>query len=167
MSRRRRFSMDMKQNSTFALNITSMTDMFTLILVFLLQNFSTSSVEINPVNGLKLPVSNSFKNPVDILQISVSLDEIRVKDKVVARVQNRQIASADVDPQDSNFIQPLFKELQERAKDPKSQKSDGQDNGQLLLQADQNLPYQTLRKVMYTASMAGFPHVKLITVVGN
>ncbi len=167
MGRRRRFAMDVKQNSTFALNIASMTDMFMLILVFLLQNFSTTTVEIDPINGMQLPVSNSYKNPVDVLQISISLDEIRVLDKVVARVQSRQIATADIDPQDSNFILPLFKELQERAKDPKAQKGDEQDNGQLLLQADQNLPYQTLRKVMYTASMAGFPHVKLITVVGN
>lgn len=167
MSRRRRFSLDVKQNSTFALNITSMTDMFTLLLVFLLQNFSTSSVEINPVIGMKLPVSNSYKNPVDILQVSVSMDEIRVADKVVATIKNRQIASVDIDPQDSNFIQPLFKMLQEHAKDPKAKKADDQDNGQILLQADQGLPYQTLRKVMYTASMAGFPHVKLITVVGN
>ncbi len=167
MSRRRRFSLDVKQNSTFALNITAMTDMFTLLLVFLLQSYSTSSVEINPIDQLTLPHSNSYKNPTDVLQISISLNEIRVLDKVVATVKDRQIASADVDPQDSNFIQPLFKELQERAKDPKSKKSDEQDNGQLLLQADQNLPYQTLRKVMYTASMAGFPHVKLITVIGN
>jgi biopolymer transport protein ExbD len=167
MSRRRRFALDIKNNSTFSLNITSMTDMFTLLLVFLLQNFSTSSVEIKSIEGLKLPTSNSYKNPVDILQVSVSLEDIRVSDKIVAKIGNRQIASADVDPQDSNFIQPLFKELQARAQDPKSKKNDDQDNGQILLQADQNLPYQTLRKVMYTASMAGFPHVKLITVVGN
>ncbi len=167
MSRRRRFEMKMNNNSTFTLNITSMTDMFTLLLVFLLQNYSTSAVEIKPIDGLNLPLSNSQKNPVDIIQISVSSTEIRVSDKVVAKVANRQIATADVDPQDSNFIQPLFKELQERAKDPKAKKDDDQDNGQVLLQADQNLPYQTLRKVMYTASMAGYPHVKLITVVGN
>ena len=167
MSRRRRFELDVKNNSTFSLNITSMTDMFTLLLVFLLQNFSTSSVEIKPIDGLNLPVSNSYKNPVDVLQVSISLQDIRVSDKIVAKVANRQIASADVDPQDSNFIQPLFKELQERAKDPKAKKTDDEDNGQILVQADQNLPYQTLRKVMYTASMAGFPHVKLITVVGN
>ena len=167
MSRRRRFSLDVKNNSTFSLNITSMTDMFTLLLVFLLQNFSTSTVEIKPIDGLNLPVSNSYKNPVDVLQVSISLQDIRVSDKIVAKVANRQIASADVDPQDSNFIQPLFKELQERAKDPKAKKTDDEDNGQILVQADQNLHYQTLRKVMYTASMAGFPHVKLITVVGN
>jgi biopolymer transport protein ExbD len=144
-----------------------MTDMFTLLLVFLLQNFSTSSVEIKPISNMNLPLSSSYKNPVDVLQISVSQDEIRVSDKVVAHVQNRQIASNEVDAQDSNFIQPLFKELQERAKDPKAKKTEDQDNGQILLQADKDLPYQTLRKVMYTASMAGFPHVKLVTVVGN
>lgn len=167
MTRRRKFEMKMNQNSTFTLNITSMTDMFTLLLVFLLQNFATSAVEINQVEGLKLPQSNSYKNPTDIIQVSVSLSEIKVADKVVAKVQDRLIASADVDPQDSNFIQPLFKELQERAKDPKARKGEDQDNGQLLLQADRKLPYQTLRKVMYTASMAGFPHVKLITVLGQ
>lgn len=167
MSRRRKFEMKMNHNSTFNLNITSMTDMFTLLLVFLLQNFAASAVEINPVEGLTLPQSNSYKNPTDILQVSVSLNEIKVADKVIAKVQDRQIATADVDPQDTNFIQPLFKELQERAKDPKARKGDEQDNGQLLLQADKSLPYQTLRKVMYTASMAGFPHVKLITVIGQ
>ncbi len=167
MGRRRHFEMDVKQNSTFTLNITSMTDMFTLLLVFLLQNFATSSVELKPVKDLRVPTSNSYKNPVDVLQVSVSEGEIRVSDKVVARVQNRQIASTDIDPQDSNFIKPLFQELQERAHDPKAQKGKDEDNGQILLQADQNLPYQTIRKVMYTASMAGYPHVKLVTVIGN
>ena len=36
MSRRRRAEFDTKKKSTFALNITSMTDMFTILLVFLL-----------------------------------------------------------------------------------------------------------------------------------
>jgi biopolymer transport protein ExbD len=167
MTRRRKFELKMAQNSTFTLNITSMTDMFTLLLVFLLQNFATSTVEIEPVKSLSLPSSASAKNPVDVLQVSISLHEIKVADKVVATVQERMIATADVDPQDSNFIQPLFKELQERARDPKAQKDETQENGQILLQADKSLPYQTLRKVMYTASMAGFPHVKLMTVVGH
>jgi biopolymer transport protein ExbD len=167
MSRRKKFEMKPRNNSTFQLNITSMTDMFTLLLVFLLQNFSTSSVQIDPVKNLALPTSNSYKNPVDILQVSVSLDEVKVLDKIVAKILDRNIASADIDPQDSNFILPLFKELQEKAKDPKAKKTEDEDNGQIILQADKSLPYQTLRKIMYTASMAGFPHVKLITVVGN
>lgn len=164
MSRRKGYSMNIRHNSTFALNITSMTDMFTLLLVFLLQNFASSTVEIKPVENLALPSSNTTKNPVLSVQISVSQNEIRVGDKAVARIQNREIASADVDPQDTNFIQPLFKELLVIAQDPNIKK---EEKNQIMLQADQDLPYQTLRKVMYTASMAGFPQVKLITVLGN
>lgn len=164
MSRRKRFSMNINQNSTFTLSIASMTDMFTLLLVFLLQNFATSSVEIKPQQNLALPTSNSYKNPILSVQISVSTDDIKVNDKLVARIQNRDIASADIDPQDTNFIQPLFKELQAIALDPNVKKDE---KNQIMLQADQNLPYQTLRKVMYTASMAGFPQVKLVTVLGN
>lgn len=164
MSRRKRFALNINQNSTFTLSIASMTDMFTLLLVFLLQNFATSSVEIKPQQNLALPTSNSYKNPILSVQISVSTDDIKVNDKLVARIQNRDIASADVDPQDTNFIQPLFKELQAIALDPNVKKDE---KNQIMLQADQNLPYQTLRKVMYTASMAGFPQVKLVTVLGN
>lgn len=164
MSRRKRFALNINQNSTFTLSIASMTDMFTLLLVFLLQNFATSSVEIKPQQNLALPTSNSYKNPILSVQISVSTEDIKVNDKWVARIQNRDIASADVDPQDTNFIQPLFKELQAIATDPNVKK---EEKNQIMLQADQNLPYQTLRKVMYTASMAGFPQVKLVTVLGN
>jgi len=64
---------------------------------------------------------------------------------------------------DSNFIKPLFDELQKFNKE--NAKSDKL--GKVLFQADQNLPYGVVRKVMYTASMAGFPNLKMVTVVGN
>lgn len=164
MSRRKRFETNVKQNSTFALNITSMTDMFTLLLVFLLQNFATSPVEVKPIENLRLPASNTVKNPIMAIQISVSTTEIKVGEKVVAQMSNRDIASAAIDPQDTNFIKPLFQELQTLAQNPNIKP---EEKNQIMLQADQDLPYQTLRKVMYTASMAGFPQVKLVTVIGN
>ncbi len=164
MSRRKGFELNIKQNSTFTLNITSMTDMFTLMLVFLLQNFAATTVEIKTPDGLALPASNTSKNPILSLQIAVSKTEIKIGENVVARIQNREIASTDIDPQDTNFIQPLFKALQAIALDPNIKKDE---KNQIMLQADQDLPYQTLRKVMYTASMAGFPQVKLVTVLGN
>ncbi len=164
MSRRRQHELNIKQNSTFSLNITSMTDMFTLMLVFLLQNFAATTVQVDPVEGLRLPASNTYKNPVLSIQIAVSSKEIRVGDKIVAEVQNREIAGRHIDPQDTNFIKPLFDELQAVAQNPEIKQDE---KNQIMLQADQELPYQTLRKVMYTASMAGFPRIKLVTVVGN
>ncbi|MGE0633168.1 MAG: ExbD/TolR family protein, partial [Pseudobdellovibrionaceae bacterium] len=54
--------------------------------------------------------------------------------------------------------------LEKRAKAAEAEK---QSYGQILVQADQELPYETLRKVMYTASMAGFPQLKMATIVGE
>lgn len=165
MSRRRRFKMPTKGHSTFALNITSMTDMFTIMLVFLLQTYSTAEVEIKPENHLRLPTSNTTTNPVDGIRLTLSNDELKLDDKAVATLKEKQFASADVDMKDPNFLPTLFNELNklnaaDANKDPKKE-------GKILLQADAGLPYQTLRKVMYTASMAGFPQMKLVTMVGN
>lgn len=159
---RKRFQVPIKKNQAFTLNITSMTDMFTILLVFLLQNFS-SEVTIDPVAGLRLPQSTSDKNPVLGVKLAISPTELRFEDKVIAQVNGQNIDSSAIDKNDSNFIRPLFDELQKYNKENEKLAK----TGNVLLQADQDLPYATLRKVMYTASMAGFPKLKMITTVGN
>ncbi len=161
--KRKRFSVEVKKNQTFGLNITSMTDMFTILLVFLLQTYSTNDVQIDPVNGVRLPASNTQKNPVEGIKISLSPTELKFDQRKIASVENKNIETAMIDPNDSNFIKPLFEELQKFNKEnEKSLKI-----GKILFQADQDLPYGVIRKVMYTASMAGFPNLKMVTVVGE
>lgn len=160
---RNRYQVPIKKNQTFSLNITSMTDMFTILLVFLLQSYSVAEVNIDPANGLRLPSSNTEKNPIDGVRLSVSPTELKFDKTVVAKIQNNAIEVGAIDPNDSNFIKPLFDELQKfNASNEKLAKT-----GKVLLQADQELPFATLRKIMYTASMAGFPNLKLVTMVGN
>lgn len=168
MSRRQRYKPEIKKNTTFALNITSMTDMFTIMLVFLLQTFSTSDVEITPVNGLRLPASNSTSNPVEGIKISISKELIQIGDKTLAHVKNQQVDNNDIDPKDKNFIPKLFQALEEISKvNDRAALKAAIKEGRILLQADESLPYQTIKKIMYTSSMAGFPQLKLVTVVGN
>ena len=168
MSRRRRYELPTKKHSTFTLNITSMTDMFTIMLVFLLQTYSTSQVEIAPENGLRLPASNTMANPVEAVKLSVSSFGLKMGDHKIADLQNSDFTRQDLDANDSNFIKPLFEELEKLTKesgdDPKKSYVK---EGKILLQADQELPYSVIRKVMYTASMAGYPQLKLVTVVGD
>lgn len=163
MSRRRRFQLEHRKNS-FALNITSMTDMFTILLVFLLQTYSTSEVELNVEKNIRLPSSNSTANPIQGVKLSITNDAVKLGDKTIVLVKNKDFESKDLDAHDANFVVPLFKELDEIAKKAEVQ---GSKEGKLLLQADASLPYQTIRRVMYTASMAGFPQLKLVTVAGE
>ena len=153
-----------KRATTFGLNITSMTDMFTIMLVFLLQTYSTADVQIEPEKGMRMPSSNSELTPVKGIKISASQTELKVNDKVVSEMKNLEISKNSIDAKDTNFIQPLFAELDKLQKE--SNDKDIKD-GKLMLIADGDIPYQTLRKIFYTASMAGFPQLKMITVVGN
>lgn len=167
MSRRKRFQPNIKKNSTFFLNINSLTDMFTIMLVFLLQTYSTADVEVSPVAGLRLPASNTSLNPVEGARVTVSKDELRMGDHVLTSLKDKQFAAKDTDVNDPNFLPVLFAELDKLAKDEATKDKEWVKQGRVLLQADVAVPYQTLKKVMYTASMAGFPQLKLVTMVGN
>lgn len=162
---RTRYKPTVKQNQTFTLNITSMTDMFTILLVFLLQNFAAGEAQIQPVENVRLPASNTEKNPVVGIQISLSPKELKMDQTTLATVENQDIEAKSLDANDPSFIKPLFDKLNQLNAEAKAknQKSDGQ----VLLLADQDLPYSLIRKVMYTASMAGYPNLKMITTAGE
>lgn len=160
---RTRYKLDIKRNPSFTLNITSMTDMFTILLVFLLQTFASAEVPIDMVADLRLPSSTTEKNPVQGVQIAITQKELLFEHGSMTSIQDHDFSKASLDPNDSQFIKPLFDKLSAINKDPK-RKSEAK---QILLQADQDTPYTLIRKVMYTASMAGFPKVKLMTTVGE
>jgi biopolymer transport protein ExbD len=159
---RNRFKPIIKQNQTFSLNITSMTDMFTIMLVFLLQTFATSEVQIEPEAGIRLPASSTEKSPTNGIKISLTTNELKIDSKSLAKVNNKEIDKSAFEDSDNSFIKPLFAELQKI-----NENKDDKRIGKILLQADQQIPYLTLKKVMYTASLAGFPNIKLVTVVSQ
>lgn len=173
--KRGRFQNKSHAVKAIGLNITSMTDIFTILLVFLLQNYSTAEVQINPEEGVRVPSSSTYLNPTRSLQLSLSAKELKFEGKVLATLSGSDFVKADIDSNDSNFITPLFRELEKIAKDVEARdkagtleaKDDNLKQGHLLLLADQALPYNLLRKVMYTASMAGFPKLKMATMSGE
>lgn len=159
--------MEKRLPSTFKIQITSMVDMFVILLVFLLKSYSTSSVNITPSKNLSLPKSTSITDPQDVLKLVVSRDGVYVDDKNVIKFENGTVAKADLDPADPQFIPALFKELDEKAKNVKDiakLNSLVEFDGRVLVQADRDMPYSLLQKVMYTSMLAGYANVKLAVV---
>lgn len=162
--RRRRFGKKENQ-TTFGLNITSMTDMFTILLVFLLQTYATSDFQIDPESGMSLPLSNVQTNPTKAVKVSLSKSELKIEGRTIASLTREgDFARTDLERSDENFIKPLFAELEKLAKESEDPSVK---EGKLILLADSSLNYALLRKVMYTASMAGFPKLKMAAVVGE
>ncbi len=164
--KRSRFALK-KESKTFSLNITSMTDMFTILLCFLLQTYSTNEFNIDPEQGISLPLSSVMTDPSKAVKVALTKTELKIEGRTIASLgPNGDFIAKDIETSDSNFIKPLFTELEKLTK-----ADDGKDasikDGKLIFEADSSLHYALLRKVMYTASMAGFPKLKLATVVGE
>jgi biopolymer transport protein ExbD len=159
--------MDKRSPATFKIQITSMVDMFVILLVFLLKSYSTSPVNIDPSDKLTLPASTSAKDPVDVLKMVVSKVGIFIDDKKIVDLQAGAIDTKDVDASDTQFIRKLYEALDEQAKKARGIASVNEEiefDGKVLMQADRSLPYELLRKVMYTSMMAGYSDVKIAVV---
>jgi biopolymer transport protein ExbD len=159
--------MDQRSPSSFKIQITSMVDMFVILLVFLLKTYSTSPVNITPKDGLRIPESNATADPVDVVKMIVGRDGVFVEDKKILDLDKGHVPAAQIDTNDASFIRSLFEALDARAKLAKSisKVNDSFEfDGKILLEADRGLPYEVLQKIMYTSMMAGYSEVKLAVV---
>lgn len=155
------------KKATFVLQLTSMVDMFTIMIVFLLKSYSTSAVHITPHDGLKLPTSTAYTDPVEALRLVVSMDGIYVDDEKVVELENGEIKKVDLDSNDSDFIRTLYEALDKQAVKTRTiaEKNETVEfDGKVVMQADSRLNYALLKKVMYTSSLAGYADLKLATI---
>jgi len=160
------------------LNITSMMDMMTIILVFLLKSYSTDDITVQG-GDLQLPVSSSLTPPKLAVNVIVSQSQILVDGEPVVALE----AAADPDtgkmvpkvPDDEKLgpkILSLFEKLQAKADQSKAlgerAASDEFDfKGQVLLQVDKRLPFSIVRDVMFTAGQAQFGEFRFVVIKGS
>ena len=141
------------RGSAFKIQITSMVDMFVILLVFLLKSYSTSPVQISPNKDLSLPESSVQNDPVDVIKLVVSKNGIFVDDRKIIDLASGELKDEDKDKTDAQFIKKLFEELDVQAKKTRGIASLNETvefDGKILMQADRDLPYAILQKVMYT-----------------
>lgn len=162
--------LDQRLPSNFKIQITSMVDMFIILLVFLLKSFSSSPVNITPNEKLRLPMSVVSTDPVDVLKLVVSKSAVFVEDTKVADLVGGDVEKSQIDATDKDFIRPLYDELDKKAqlaKDISKVNETVEFDGKVLVQVDRELPYSILKKVMYTSMLAGYYDVKFAVVSKN
>lgn len=152
-ARKRRGGEDVK------LNITSMMDMFTIILVFLLKNFSTEGAIVTPANTLTLPESTVEKKAKESLSVKVAKNTLTVENNLVLDEQAYQTLLN----QKEFLIEPLYNVLLKYSEEAKkmSEVSGKAFSGEIAIQGDVEIPYNILTRVMYTCGQAGYPNMNL------
>jgi biopolymer transport protein ExbD len=129
-----------------------MIDVFTILLVFLLKNFSTEGQILSVSPDLSLPVSTSTKSPRTTSVIMITPEWILVDGRPLERVQN-VLNSPNL------LIKNLFEDL--RAKRLLAESVSALDHrmafkGEITIQGDENIPFEVLKRVMYTCGQVGY-----------
>ncbi len=143
---------------TGALNMNSMMDMMTIILLFLLKSFSTEGALVTASEELKLPESQMGEKPQKELQVSISSEELLINNKAL-------MPMSDVDPFNV-LIEPLYNALAVRAREEKQLEIDygTEFTHAVIIQGDQGISFETLFKVMYTCSKSEYYKMRLLTI---
>jgi len=148
-----------------SLTITSLMDMFTIVMIFLLKNYASDPVNITQSDVLTLPSSVS-KAPLErAVVIAVTTNAILVDDaKVVDLRQGSVDPSNKRDGATGFFIEPLYQSLQNAMQKAKAMKQRNPQAvtslGMAMILGDFRINYRLLSEVLYTAGQAEFNQFK-------
>lgn len=161
----RRLFQKKKQTHTgeMSLQITSMADIFTILLVFLLKGLASDAIQIAPSNATTLPPgAHSKPIPETALQVEITKDDILVeKEKIISLADMTKTISKD------ELIPALMQKLEKERERQKliSQSNDSVKNdNKVILLSDQNVPYSMMKPVLKTLAAQGYSEVKFAVI---
>jgi biopolymer transport protein ExbD len=145
-----------KKEEQGALNLTSLMDVVSIIVVYLLKNYGSDPVLIMPTAGQKIPMSKADSPIQDGIPVYIAQRSITFQNKKIVQIdENGDIEAGALQ---NHLIGPLYDAMAEEA-DKAKQMAAAQGNewsGRVILVGDQNLKFSTLVDVMYTAGRAEF-----------
>jgi biopolymer transport protein ExbD len=147
-------------------NINSLLDVLSVILVFLMKSYSANTVQIKPSADLQVPISWSSQAVQESTAITITLKDILVDDAPVMALDNGHVSDSDKSSGGLN-IDPLFQKLQEAVDHQRriaQVNKKAEFNGMVTIIADRNVPYALLSEVMYTAGQAQFSQFKFAAI---
>ncbi len=160
MARHRRRKV--KRNSrTTPLRMTSMMDILTVLLLFLLKSFVVDGEVINPVPGVDLPESSSEDTPEESVVVAIFDDTIMIDGDVVATVEAALAA-------DDLLIAELADRLTEShdiaAEISRRRGSEDEFRGRVSIQGDRDISFAILERVMFTCTYSGYADISLAVI---
>lgn len=142
-----------KRNVIATLTLTSMVDMFSLLVIFLLQSFSASPELITITKGLSLPAAVSGREMKDAPILSLSKEHVYLDQKLVGKTD--QLLE---DPSS------LTKKLGELRTLWQKNHPNEAFNGEINLQADRGLPSTIVSQYMAILPTQFYSTVQLAVV---
>jgi biopolymer transport protein ExbD len=149
------------------LNITPMMDMMTIILVFLLKSFASSTSNLTFDANLQPPKSSTLLKPKLAVSVVVTKKVILVEGDAIAPINAGKVdPTVKRDGENGYYITPLVEILARHSKrEKKVADLMGQKfEAQLMIVADQTTPYRLLTEIIYSCGQAGYANYRLLVL---
>ena len=156
-----------KRSVTAILSLTAMVDMFTVLVIFLLQAYNSNPIILINPEAVSLPQAQETKDlrPAAVVTIAkgniyvekihvATMEEVQAsKDWILPKLQQEllkllQDKKAEYDGKLRTRIQNIIGTEPNASEDPNEWRK-------VTLQADKDIEYLSVKKVMYTVSAAG------------
>jgi biopolymer transport protein ExbD len=165
MQRKKRIERD-AQFEIRELNITAMMDMMTIILVFLLKSYSTSSVSMTASEDIKPPISTTRATPKDTVAVTITPKTILVGDRKVVDLVGGQVPPAYLAGA-TRLVVPLdaaLKKEVEKLKYIADRNPNAPFSHELSVIGDRKIPYDLLINVLYTAGQNELENYRFVVI---
>jgi len=140
------------------LPLTSMMDILTVLLLFLLKSFVVEGEVITPVPGVELPESASETKPQATVVVAIFADNVLLDGRMVAKV-------SDTATDGSLMIPGLAAQLETTLN---KKRAIAMRRGEVLdespkvaIQGDREIPFEILQRVMFTCNQSGYRDISL------
>lgn len=144
------------------LMLTSLLDMFTIILIFLIVSFDAEDQDFKLNDGLTLPESSARSAFKPAVNIAVTNDGLFVDDKPVMKISNGRFEEAMYGQSQVDELVEVLNDKYERVKTRAEYEGTELDEAAvIIIQADKELDYRTLYLVLRSAAVAGFYKYRL------
>jgi biopolymer transport protein ExbD len=160
----------------FGLQLTSMMDVLIIIVIFLLKSYGLSIMQVPQEDKLELPKSKATEMFGEGIVLMIAQDQILIDAEPVLQFKGdfkeKKFELPDGAMDQAGSGRGLFAvyDVLKRKKEEFDTLASRSENpaeamkkwtGDLLVQADKEVPYELIRNVMYTAGMAGYKQFRL------
>lgn len=146
------------------LNITAMMDMMTIILVFLIKSFSSSTVAMTATEDIRPPVSTTRQTPKDTIALTVTSKNILVGEKHVLTLENGQIPASALNGRTIVPVDQALKKEVEKLKYIAARNPAAPFSHEVSVIGDRKIPYDLLLTVLYTAGQNELENYRFVVI---
>ncbi len=146
-----------KKKKPRGLMLTSLLDMFTIILIFLIVSFEAEDQEFRLDPDVTLPESSARSIFKPAVNVTINPTQLLVEERPIATLDNGRFSD---ELYELNNIEALVDALTEE-REGLDLGPGGEDEAIVMVQADKEMDYETLYLVMRSSSVAGFARYRL------